>query len=238
MEPHHILAKEGDIAERVILAGDSGRVRKIAGYLDNPRRVNTHRGLLSYTGTYNGIEISIVTHGMGAPSTAIVLEELGHLGAKKFVRFGTAGALAPNINSGDYVIASSASHPPGGIYTQYFGDGPGHDADADPELTQHLQKSFSEAGLRFHGGRVFSSDALYAESPDFAKKQHALGDVAVEMECAILYKLSRLRGWKSSAVLMAVNNLNNDHGAWMSKRQISRKTGEGVRAILDGLSKA
>ena len=238
MEPHHILAKKGEIAERVIVAGDPGRVKKLAKFLESPRRVNSHRGLLVYTGKYNGVDISVATHGMGAPSAAIIFEELGILGARKFVRFGTSGALAPHINIGEYVIATSASHPPGGLYAQYFGEDPNHDADADPGLSEHLANAFSSRELKFHKGKVFSNDALYAESPDFAKKHHGAGNIAVEMECAILYKLSKLRGWKSSSALMVINNVNDGSGAWASQKELDRRAAEGARAILDGLSKA
>jgi len=236
--PHHILAKEGDVAERVVITGDPRRVRKLAKLLDSPRCVNRNRGLLIYTGKYNGVDVSIATHGLGAPSTAIVIEELGHLGAKKFVRFGTAGTLAPNINAGDYVIASSASHTPGGIYAQYFGENSRNDADADPELTAQLVKAFSARALKYYKGKSFSSDALYAESPGFAKRSYDAGNIAAEMECALIYKLSKLRGWKSGSALIIVNNINESRGPRMSDRELGSRIIEGARAVLDGLSKA
>ncbi|MEM4732552.1 MAG: nucleoside phosphorylase, partial [Desulfurococcaceae archaeon] len=91
--PVHIKASKEDIAGNVIAGGDPYRVELLKQLLEDARVVNTHRGLLVTTGYYKGTKVTIATHGIGAPSAAIVFEELAQLGAKRIVRLGTAGGI-------------------------------------------------------------------------------------------------------------------------------------------------
>ena len=111
--PIHIKAKKGDIAERVIIAGDPARVEQLAKMLENPRLVNTNRGFLVYTGTYKGVPVSVAVHGVGHPSSMLVVEELIMLGAKVIVRFGTCGAMVKGLKIGDLIIPTAAAYYPG-----------------------------------------------------------------------------------------------------------------------------
>jgi uridine phosphorylase len=92
----HLRAEPGDYAPLVLLPGDPGRATMIAGLfdggLDNARLVNQHRSLLGYTGTFNGVPVSVQTSGMGTPSFSIVMEELLMLGVKRFIRTGASAA--------------------------------------------------------------------------------------------------------------------------------------------------
>ncbi len=90
--PIHLRVSPGDIAERVVIVGDPERARQLSGLLVGARLVNENRGLMTYTGRYNGIDITVATHGIGAPSAAIVIEELISMGARLIVRLGTTGA--------------------------------------------------------------------------------------------------------------------------------------------------
>ncbi|MEM0231607.1 MAG: hypothetical protein QXG78_00655, partial [Candidatus Methanomethyliaceae archaeon] len=103
---YHIKCSKEDIAERVIVCGDPVRVKKIAEFLDKPKLVNENRCLLTFTGEYKGIAITISTTGMGAPSAAIVMEELASLGVKFVIRVGTTGGV--KLEVGDIVIPTIA----------------------------------------------------------------------------------------------------------------------------------
>lgn len=113
----------GDIAERVVIVGDPERARQLSELLVGARLVNENRGLITYTGKYNGVDITVATHGIGAPpSAAIVIEELISMGARFIVRLGTAGgALRREIGIGDVVVPTGSAYNYGGIYTQYLG---------------------------------------------------------------------------------------------------------------------
>ena len=90
---YHVKLAPGDVAPYVLLPGDPGRVPIVASYWDEAREVNRNREYVTYTGTYRGVPISCTSTGIGAPSTAIALEELARVGATTFVRIGTCGSL-------------------------------------------------------------------------------------------------------------------------------------------------
>ena len=108
--PIHIRATPGDFAPAVLCPGDPRRAEYIAKtFFDSPRCVNEERGMLGFTGTFEGKPISVQATGMGCPSAAIVYEELIMLGAQRLIRVGTAGALQPTMLMGDVVIAVSST---------------------------------------------------------------------------------------------------------------------------------
>jgi len=203
--PQHIKASSGDVAERVVVVGDPARIQMIAGMLEDPRLVNENRGLLVYTGYYRGQRVTAAVHGIGAPSAAIVVEELIALGAKYIVRLGTCGALVEDLDIGDFVVAIGAAYNPGGTLGQYFGSicPP---TSADPELLLAVYREASARG-RTVMAPVYSSDAFYAEDPGMAGRLASLGVKAVEMEVATLYALSALRGARAAALLVVSDNL-------------------------------
>src|SRR5437763_16011148 len=104
--PIHIRAEPGQYAEACLLPGDPLRARYIAEtYLDGAVERNTERGMLGYTGEFEGRAVSVQATGMGCPSAAIVMEELVQLGVKRFLRVGTCGGLQPDLQLGDLTVA-------------------------------------------------------------------------------------------------------------------------------------
>ncbi|HEV3053251.1 MAG TPA: hypothetical protein VGX45_01255, partial [Solirubrobacteraceae bacterium] len=99
-----------DLAERVLLPGDPGRALSLAQVLlTEPKMFNHNRGLWGYTGAgADGEPLTIQSTGMGGPSAAIVVAELIELGARRFIRVGTCGAVAPSLALGDLLIATHA----------------------------------------------------------------------------------------------------------------------------------
>src|SRR4051812_5290287 len=107
--PIHIRAEPGDYADAVLLPGDPLRAKYIAEtYLEGVQQRNGERGLLGYTGTYNGRPVSVQGTGMGCPGATIVFEELIQLGCKRLIRVGTCGGLQPQHALGDLVVALTA----------------------------------------------------------------------------------------------------------------------------------
>ena len=107
----HINAKKGEIAESVLLPGDPLRAKWIAEtYLENFTCYNQVRGMLGYTGSYNGKKVSVQGTGMGIPSSMIYFTELiKEFGVKNLIRVGSAGSYQPDIKLMDIVLAMSAS---------------------------------------------------------------------------------------------------------------------------------
>src|SRR5215212_4093465 len=113
----HVRAKPGDFAENVLLPGDPRRARYVAEnfFDEGAKLVTEERGMLGYTGTYEGKPVSIQTTGMGCPSAAIVTEELVQLGAKNLLRIGTCGGYHREMELGDLVIAIAAAPADGTV---------------------------------------------------------------------------------------------------------------------------
>src|ERR671910_1023769 len=109
--PIHLRAEPGDYAPNVLCPGDPVRAEYIAETFFDPgfRQVNAERGMLGFTGTFDGRPISVQSTGMGCPSAGIVFEELVMLGAQRLVRVGTCGGLHADVAMGDTVIAITAS---------------------------------------------------------------------------------------------------------------------------------
>jgi purine-nucleoside phosphorylase len=210
----HLRAEEGDYAPLVLLPGDPGRATMIAGLfdggLDSARLVNQHRSLLGYTGTYNGVPVSVQTSGMGTPSFSIVMEELINLGVTVFVRAGTCGGIARGLGTGDIVIATAAVPADGATRTYLHGD-PFAPA-ADFELTRALVDKARARGVDPTIGVVQSVDVFYNTDTDYVSKMRNRGIVAVEMEASALFYLAmreqgRRRDARAACILTVSDTL-------------------------------
>ncbi|MCS6769104.1 MAG: purine-nucleoside phosphorylase [Candidatus Caldarchaeum sp.] len=203
MEPVHLKTKE--VAKRVVAAGDPARVVQLSKMLENARLVNENRGFLIYTGFFGGEPVTVACHGVGGPSSAVVFEELIMLGAKLIIRFGTCGAFVRGMKNGETVIPTGAAYI-GGALKQYIPDTHITPVPSFDVLTT-LVNEFKSQGITHYVGPVFSSDAFYAEDPDFVEKWSKRGYIAVEMECATLFGLGMLRGVKTGSALLVSDNL-------------------------------
>jgi len=234
--PIHIKAKKGEVAERVVVAGDPARVEQLASMLENPRLVNTNRGFLVYTGTYRGVPVSVAVHGVGHPSSMLVVEELIMLGAKVVVRFGTCGAMVKGLKIGDVVVPTGAAYYPGGAFYQYLREHVCAAASPHFEVLKALVEEVQKAGVNYVVGPVVSSDAFYAEDPEFVKKWTSRGIVAVEMECAGLFMLGAMRGIKTGALLMVSDSLVEELG-FASAEELRSHVEKLGRVVLDAIIK-
>jgi purine-nucleoside phosphorylase len=198
----HLRAEAGDYAPLVLLPGDPGRATMIAGMfdggLDNARKVNEHRSLLGYTGTYNGVPVSVQTSGMGTPSFSIVMEELIMLGVRRFIRTGTCGGIGRGLKTGDVIVATAAVPADGATRTYLHGD-PFAPA-ADFELTRALVDAARAGGVEPAIGVVQSVDVFYNSDPDYAGKMRSRHVIAVEMEAAALFYLAMREQGKGNDV--------------------------------------
>jgi 5'-methylthioadenosine phosphorylase/purine-nucleoside phosphorylase len=204
--PIHLRAEPGDYAPAVLCPGDPRRAEYIAKtFFDAPRLVNEERGMLGYTGTFEGRPISVQATGMGCPSAAIVYEELIMLGAQRLIRVGTAGALQPTMQMGDVVIAVSST-PQDRTALSYVGGDP-HAPTADWTLVERALAAVREEGLRFHVGPIVSSDVFYDHDTSKHARWAERGHYAVEMEASVLYTIAALRKVSSLAVLAVTDFL-------------------------------
>jgi len=198
---YHIRLKPDDLGRYVLLPGDPDRVLRIARHLHDPRELGFHREYRSVAGTYQGIEVGGLSTGIGAPSAAIAVEELANIGVTHFIRVGSSAALQPGMAPGDLII-NTASMRLDGTSAAYVKEG--FPAVADHFLTHALIQAASalseERGFRFHVGINATSDAFYAETPEFIEllRRHRLTNI--EMESAAIFTAAHLRGLYAAMV--------------------------------------
>ncbi len=234
--PFHILAKKEDIAPRVIVAGDPARIKQLSTMLEKPRLVNDNRQLLVYTGEYKGVPVTVATHGIGSGSATIVFEELAMLGAKAIIRLGSAGALTPKLDIGDYVVVTGATYICNGNSLGMYAQGYCLPSAPSPDITYSLIKTSERYGSKYVAGPVFSSDAFYAEDPEFAKKWSEKGIVAVEMECAGLFALGWMRGFKTGALLVISDSLVKDKTEFLTAKELAPYVDKAAEIVLETIT--
>lgn len=231
----HLLCKKRDIAEYAITAGDPARIQQLSTLLEKPKLVNTNRGFITYTGYFKGKKVTLSTHGVGGPSSAIVFEELAMLGARVIVRLGTTGAMIKGLNIGDFVVPTAAAYNEGSL-KMYAPETPLPPV-ADVELTSKIINACRKQGDQPAVGLVFSSDAFYAEDPTFVSRWASLGVISVEMECATLFTLGLLRKFKAASLLVVADSLVDPSQAVMvSAQKLKPRVLKAGKIILKALS--
>jgi DeoD family purine-nucleoside phosphorylase len=197
--PIHIRAEPGDYAEACLLPGDPLRAKYVAEtFLEGAVQRNAERGLLGYTGEFRSVPVSVQATGMGCPSTAIVFEELVQLGVKRFLRIGSCGALQPDLQLGDLLVAISAV-PADSTAAHLVGEP--HAPTADWELVHGAVHAAKHLGRPVRVGPVVSSDLFYNPDDGQYRRWADRGILAVEMEAAVLFTLGALRRTQAGCLL-------------------------------------
>ena len=189
----HINARPGDFGQTVLMPGDPLRSKFIAEhFLTDPVLVNNVRGIQGYTGTYDGVRVSVMASGMGMPSIGIYSWELYTLfGVENIMRIGSAGALADSLQLRDIVVAQGACTDSAWAGQYHL---PGTFAPiADYHMLRTCTDIAEEMGARYQVGNLLSSDRFYGDEGGVPDALHAslnwkkMGVMAVEMEAAALY---------------------------------------------------
>lgn len=217
--PIHLRAEPGDYAPAVLCPGDPRRAEYVARtFFDNATLVNEERGMLGFTGTFEGQPISVQSTGMGCPSAAIVFEELIQLGARRLLRIGTAGALQPGMAMADTIVAVSST-PSDRTAMTYTGGEP-HAPTADWRVVEAAARIGRERGMRVHVGPIVSSDVFY--DPDTGRMQRwaERGHLGVEMEAAVLFTIAALRKVSAGTLLTVSDTLYGDEIVRISDEEL------------------
>ncbi len=237
--PAHIHAKDGDVADNVVICGDPARVEALSKLLDSRKVINTNRGFLAYTGRFNGKIVTIATHGIGQPSVAIVIEELAQLGAKNMIRLGTCGGLDPDLKVGDFAIATGATYSYGGTVTQYIGaslSGLALATAPNFELTRRLAAELESMKVKFIFTNTYSSDSFYSLKDDMARELAAYGNKIVEMEVATLFMLGSIKKIKTASLLVVSDNVIK-HTKLFSHEELEERVTLAGKAVLGAITK-
>lgn len=211
---YHIQVANGEVGRYVILPGDPKRCKKIAQYFEDPVMIADNREFITYTGTLDGVKVSVTSTGIGGPSAAIAMEELARCGADTFVRIGTCGGIQPEVKSGDIVVATGAVRMEGTSKEYAPIEYP---AVADLEISNALLAAAKEKGLVYHTGVVQCKDSFYGQhdpekmpvSYELLNKWEAwkrMGCLASEMESAALFIAGAFRRVRVGSVFLALAN--------------------------------
>ena len=227
----HIGAKPGQIAETVLMPGDPYRAKWAAEtFLKDVELVNEVRGMLGFTGTWNGHRVTIQGSGMGMPSLSIYANELiNEYNAQTLIRIGSCGGMQPQVGIRDVIIAMTAStlnSPSSGIFKEF-----NYAPCADYGLLAAAVKSAETKGCKIHVGGIYSSDVFYDERPDLNEQMTRHGILGVEMEAAELYTLAARYGRRALAVLTVSDHLQTGEALPAEDRE--RSFGEMVEIALE-----
>lgn len=204
----HIGAKEGEIAETVLISGDPLRAKYIADHMLEDAKCYTEvRNMLGFTGLYNGKKISVQGTGMGQPSLAIYLHELIHYyGVKKIIRVGTCGALDKDIKLGEVIMAQGASTDSAANHILF--NGLDFAPLADFQLLYEAYNKSVELDVPSKVGNVFSTDLFYyRDDPSRWRvwKEHQL--LCADMETSTLYTMASGANVKALSILTVSDNI-------------------------------
>ncbi|MBQ4808421.1 purine-nucleoside phosphorylase [Phaeobacter sp. HS012] len=227
----HIGAAKGEIAETVLLPGDPYRAKWAAEtFLKDVRLVNEVRGMLGFTGTWNGHPVTIQGSGMGMPSLSIYVNELiRDYDAKTLIRIGSCGGMQDKVKIRDVILAMTATttgSPSRGIFKEV-----NFAPCADWSLLQTAVKAAETHELTPHIGGIYSSDVFYDERPDLNEQMVRHGILGVEMEAAELYTLAARYGCRALAVLTVSDHLGT--GEALPSDQRERSFGDMVEIALE-----
>lgn len=202
----HNGAIEGDIAKTVLMPGDPLRAKFIADtYLQDVRCFNTVRNMLGYTGTYQGVPVSVMGGGMGMPSIGIYSYELFNFyGVESIIRVGSAGGIADEVKVRD-VVAGMGACTNSNYAHQY--QLPGTYAPiASFDLLERAVAAGRDQGVELKVGNVLSSDTFYDDNDQATVSWQKMGVLAVEMEAAALY-MNAARANKKALCLLTISDL-------------------------------
>jgi len=215
----HIGAKPGDIAPSVLLPGDPLRAKFIAEtFLQDATCFNEVRGMLGFTGSCNGKQVSVMGTGMGVPSHMIYVNELiAEYDVKTLIRVGTCGALQPDLELGDVVLAMSASSD-SQINRLRF-SGMDFAPTASFELLLQAYQAAKDKGINVRAGSILTSDTFYHDDPDSWRLWADFGVMVVEMETAGLYTLAAKYGVDALSILTVSDNLSTGARSTSQERE-------------------
>ncbi|MFI7596670.1 purine-nucleoside phosphorylase [Actinoplanes sp. NPDC049681] len=228
----HIGAKPGDIAERVLLPGDPMRAKWIAEtFLKDPVCYTQVRGMLGFTGTWQGVPVSVQGSGMGMPSASIYSHELiNEYGAKSLIRIGSCGALSEDLNLGD-VVAAIGSATDSNMNRVRFDGLIDYAPVADFGLLRTAADVADRRGIALRVGPILAADAFYTDRPDLYDTLADYGVLAVEMESAAIYTIAARYRAKALTILTVSDHIKR--GEKMDSAQREQGFSDMVQIGLD-----
>ena len=243
---HHIRLKQGDVGRYVLLPGDPGRCSAIAKHFDHAEKIAQTREYTTYSGYLLGEQVSVMSTGIGCPSTAIGVEELAAIGADTFIRVGTSGGMQQQVQVGDLVITSAAVRDEG-TTPQYMPLA--FPAVADLDVTLALREAAERLGVRYHVGVTQTKDSFYGQrQPERMPVAEQLlgrwkawiagGVLCSEMEAAAIMVVSSVLRKRAGGIMLVAANQElpppspEEQARGMDLEPVIRTAVEAVRILI------
>ncbi len=219
MPTPHISAEPGDFADSILLPGDPLRAKYIAeSFLDDAVQVNAVRNMFGYTGSFEGMAVSVMGTGMGIPSASIYATELVRdYGVKKLVRVGSCGGISSDIALRDVVVATGACTDSVVNRTRY--GGMDFAAVADFGLVRATMDAAEAKGIEVRTGLVHSADLFYNPTEGIFDLMDKMGVLAVEMEAAGLYGVAAEFGARALTIATVSDHIRTGEQTSPEERQ-------------------
>ncbi len=201
VQPHIQLANDLAV-DKVLLPGDPARVERLKKWLDAPKELTFNREYRSLIGSYKGTSILVMSTGMGGPSTGIGVEELANIGVKYAIRIGSCGALQPEIELGDLLVATAAVRDEGTTkaYMEEI-----YPAVPDYQLLSNIKQALETGQFPSHFGLVRSHDSFYTDNEAAIDAYWSnKGVLGADMETSSLFVIGGLRGMRTASILNVV----------------------------------
>lgn len=233
MATPHISAETGDFAPSILLPGDPLRAQHIAdNFLEDVKQVNAVRNMFGYTGTYDGIPVSVMGTGMGIPSASIYATELiTQYDVERLIRVGSCGGIVSTIELRDVVLAIGACTDSGVNRVRYGGDD--FAATADFWLLRAAADAAAAKGIQVKVGNVHSADLFYNPDGEAFDRMEAMGVLAVEMEAAGLYGVAAEKGARALTIATVSDHIRT--GAATSSDERQETFNEMVEVALEAI---
>ena len=240
---YHTGVGSGDIGKYVIMPGDPKRCEKIAKHFDNARKVADVREFVTYTGTLEGVPVSVTSTGIGGPSAAIAIDELAKCGAHTFIRIGTCGGMQKEVLGGDVVIATGAVRMEG--TSREFAPIE-YPAVPDFNVVTALVSAAQEMKIPHHTGVVQCKDSFFGQhEPEIMPVNYELenkwqawlkmGCLASEMESAALFIAGSFLRVRVGSCFLVVANQERAKAGLENKQ--AHDTEIAVRVAVEALRK-
>ena len=215
----HISAEPGGFAEAILLPGDPLRAKYIAeNHLEEARQVTAVRNMLGFTGSYQGMPVSVMGTGMGIPSASIYATELiAEYGVKRLVRVGSCGGIAEDVGIRDVLLALGACTDSPVNRRRYRGND--FAAVADFELLRAAARAGDKLGIATRAGLVHTTDLFYGPEPEPFAPMLSMGVLAVEMEAAGLYGVAAERGARALCIMTVSDHVITHESTSSDERQ-------------------
>lgn len=220
MATPHISSEKSDIAKIVLMPGDPRRAKRIAEkFLDNPRCINEVRGMLGFTGTYKGKEVTVFASGMGNPSMGIYSYELfTEYGVEQIIRIGSCGSFREDLDIYEVLLVENSISR--SCYLEELTGEKDKILPGNKELNDKIEETSEQLGIPIFKGNVFCTDVFYNQA-DIDDLRDNYNCYATEMETFALFSNAKKLGKKASALLTVSDNLITKEETTSEERQNS-----------------